>query len=317
MIVRGCRPCRSPAMRPSLMPMSAFTIPSTASTISDVRDHEVERAVGRGDRAVACRGRRAASCRRRTRTRRPARAGPARPPPTGRCRRAGRGRRASGPNSSAYSRARHPRPTSRALVRERTRRSPARFERAALPHRRGRPLGEPVQAVHRARCRRARPGRPRARRRARTAPPCRPAMSRCIPKARAAVEAQRGVDLEEVEVRADLHRAVAACCDRRRVSRLAARVQLDLALGGARPRRARRPPPARAPGRIGSMDRDELLAVLEHRLDLQRRRSASATPGSTSSVVRMPAPSSISSATLRPSRAPSQISSAIRARASG
>ena len=46
-----------------------------------------------------------------------------------------------------------------------------------------------------------------------------------------AIEAQRGVDLEEVEVRADLHRAVAGVRDGDG-RRLASGAQLDLALGG-------------------------------------------------------------------------------------
>ena len=64
-------------------------------------------------------------------------------------------------------------------------------------------------------------------------------MSRCMPKARGAVEAQRPVDLEEVEVRPDLHGAIAGVRDRHGGG-LAPRVELDVALGGRHLARGRR-----------------------------------------------------------------------------
>ena len=162
-----------PAIRPSLIPMSALTIPWTASITSAF---VITKSSAPCSAVIprASRGRPAASCRRRRRIRRRGPAGPARPPPRDRCRRGGRDRRRSGRRARVLRAAELHR--SAAFLRRcrepgRSRRAPAqRPRRACLDL----AFGESVEAEDLARRRRGRrASHLAARRPARTGPPCR------------------------------------------------------------------------------------------------------------------------------------------------
>src|SRR5690606_23118656 len=128
---------------------------------------------------------------------------------------------------------------------------------------------------------------------------------------RRAVEFERGVGLGEVVVRADLDRAVAGVAHHQR-ARGAADGEFDVAVGDEEFSGDHRP----APHTIGLCTVTSLVPS-GNVASTWMSGTSSGTPSITSARVSRVAPKLISSATGRPSRAPSRIAQLISATASG
>ena len=138
-----------------------------------------------------------------------------------------------------------------------------------------------------------------------------------MPNAFSRSNSQRLVHLEEVEMAAHLDRTIAGVDAPAHDGFRAAGIELDIAVAGDDLARRERPGSTGfVPGRIGSCTVTSLVPSGKVASTCSIGIS-SATPGITSSVVRMVEPNAIRSATERPSRAPSRISSAMIAVASG